>query len=495
MDWAGGKWQSLKAADGGNVSAETIKHSMRSLLSPLAQLLVALEISPSAITWAGLALSALAGLLLGAGAFVAGAIVLLLSGLCDMLDGMVARASGKAGRFGAVADSVSDRYADAFVLLGLFYFYGLGDGAARSSAGARPAVAAYLALAAVVGSFMISYVRARAEGMGLECKIGLLERPWRMVLLIVGSLLGSAVMVFILLLLAILTHATAMQRVLEVRRQFARREAAGTPAGGGPPGAAGQAVSTAQAGARSQAGATQTSASIGESPRTAQGGLGHAQAGREAAGHRRHGGLFVTLEGVEGSGKSTQVGLVADALRGRGREVVVTREPGGTAAGESIRELLLDSNDVSIRPETELLLYMASRAQHVRDVISPALDSGAVVICDRFSDATLAYQSGGRGLSGETVRALDFVATGGLKPDLTILLDLTEEEGLARAEGRGGGPDRMERESDAFHGNVRRAYLEIASKEPGRVKVVDGTESPQAVTEKIVSLIEEAIRE
>jgi dTMP kinase len=415
---------------------------------------------------AGLVLSAVAGLLLGLGAFIAGAIVLILSGLCDMLDGMVARSSGKAGEFGAVADSVSDRYADAAVLFGLFYFYAFGKGAVGDGeavgAIARPAIAAYLALAAIVGSFMVSYVRARAEGVGLECKIGLLERPWRMVLLILGGLLGSGVMVVILWILAILTHATAMQRVLEVRKQVTRR---------GPK--------------KADADAAGAEGSPAEAAQPA--------AGEPRADRKTHSGLFVTLEGVEGSGKSTQVALVADTLNEKGIDVVVTREPGGTAAGESIRELLLGSEDASIGPEAELLLYMASRAQHVRDVISPALASGAVVLCDRFSDATVAYQAGGRGLSADSIRALDSMATGGLRPDLTVLLDLAEDEGLARAGGRGGEPDRMEREGEAFLRDVRRAYLEIAKREPGRVRVVDATASPEVVGETIVSLVETAI--
>jgi dTMP kinase len=449
------------------VSAETIKYTMRGLLNPLAQLLVAMEISPGVITAAGLVLSAAAGLLLGLGAFIAGAVVLILSGLCDMLDGMVARSSGKAGEFGAVADSVSDRYADAVVLFGLFYFYAFGKGVGgvgEAAAAARPAVAAYLALAAIVGSFMVSYVRARAEGVGLECKIGLLERPWRMVLLILGALLGSGVMVVVLWILAILTHATAMQRVLEVKKQVARR---------GPP------ESGADANKPHAAGFVAEAASPAPSD---------ALAGRE-----RHNGLFVTLEGVEGSGKSTQAALVAETLKAKGLDVVITREPGGTAAGESIRELLLNSEDASIGPEAELLLYMASRAQHVRDVISPALASGALVLCDRFSDATVAYQAGGRGLSADSIWALNALATGGLEPDLTVLLDLAEDEGLARAGGRGGAPDRMEREGEAFHRDVRKAYLDIAQREPGRVRIVDATAPPEAVSEAIVSLVEAAI--
>ena len=476
------------------MSAETIKYATRSLLNPLAQLLVAMEISPSMITAAGLVLSALAGLLFGLGAFIAGGIVLILSGLADMLDGMVARSSGKAGTLGAVVDSVSDRYADALVLFGLFYHYAFGGGAAGAGEGVgaetRPAVAAYLALAAIVGSFMVSYVRARAEGLGLECKIGLLERPWRMVILIVGAFLGSVVMALLLWPLAILTHFTAMQRVLEVKKQVGLRARGRMGDGSGAVGGA-EADKTRAAGAVP---ATPVS-DAGPEPVAEGGSRAWTMVDDEPRPEStRHNGLFVTLEGIEGSGKSTQLSLVAEKLKAKGLDVVVTREPGGTAVGESIRELLLESEDGAIGPEAELLLYLASRAQHVREIISPALVSGAVVLCDRYSDATVAYQAGGRGLSRESIREMNDLGTGGLKPDLTILLDLPEDEGLARAGGRGREPDRMEREEEGFHRDVRRAYLDIARREPDRVKIVDATASPDEISEMIVSLVQDALK-
>ena len=203
--------------------------------------------------------------------------------------------------------------------------------------------------------------------------------------------------------------------------------------------------------------------------------------------------MFITFEGVEGSGKTTQIESVGAALEEKGHSVTVTREPGGTKTGENIRQLLLDSLDGSVGQETELLLYMASRAQHVRDVIRPALSSGAVVLCDRFADATLAYQSGGRGLPEDTVTELNVLATGGVGPNLTVLLDIPEEEGLARARGRGGELDRMEREGGSFLRDVRKAYLEIARRDPGRVKVIDATLPAEQVTGEIVALIEKAL--
>lgn len=431
------------------MSAEGFKTSLRGLLNPLVGWLVALGVTPNAITWVGLGLSALVGLLLAAGAFLAGAFVLIIGGLCDVLDGMVARASGVGGKFGAVADSSADRYGESLVLGGLLYYYGAGGGAG----GTGPAASAYAVFLALIGSYMVSYVRARAEGAGLECKVGLMERPERLTVLIVGSFLGPTVMTVLLWPLAILANATAVHRLLDVRAQVLR-------AGG--------------------AGPDSRSEECGR--------------GGGAPGGPDYGGFFVTLEGVEGSGKSTQAARVASSLSENGRKVLTTREPGGTKTGEGIRALLLGSDDGSVRPETELLLIMASRAQHVRDVILPALRGGAVVICDRFSDATMAYQSGGRGIPEERVSALDAVATGGLKPDLTVLLDLPEEEGMARLKGRSAEPDRMERESRSFHKDVRGRYLEIARRDPGRVKVIDASLPEGEITQKIVDLINEFSR-
>lgn len=200
-------------------------------------------------------------------------------------------------------------------------------------------------------------------------------------------------------------------------------------------------------------------------------------------------GLFITLEGVEGCGKTTQITRLADYLRGKGREVVCTREPGGTPVAEKIRALLLDPAHKEISPTTELLLYEAARAQHVDELIRPALDAGKVVVCDRFADSTTAYQGAGRGLSAEAVTPLHALATGGLWPDLTVVLDLAAEEGLRRA-GHVGPSDRLEQEPLEFHERVRAGFLEIAEREPYRVKIVDATQSPDEVAQAIQALVE-----
>jgi dTMP kinase len=182
---------------------------------------------------------------------------------------------------------------------------------------------------------------------------------------------------------------------------------------------------------------------------------------------------FITIEGVEGAGKSTQAARLADALRRDGRNVVLTREPGGTELGRTLRRLLLDEPVIEPAAETELLLYLADRAEHVRRLIGPALERGAVVIADRFSDSTIAYQAYGRGLPEEEVRRLDRFARGAIQPDLTFVLDLPAAEGLARArEARSA--DRLERESLEFHERVRTGFAAIAAAEPGRVVLLDG---------------------
>ncbi|MBI3092407.1 MAG: dTMP kinase [Candidatus Tectomicrobia bacterium] len=187
-------------------------------------------------------------------------------------------------------------------------------------------------------------------------------------------------------------------------------------------------------------------------------------------------GYFITFEGVEGSGKSTQCRLLAEALRQAGHACVVSREPGGTPLGERIRELLLHAPGAAITSLAELLLYLADRAQHVEEVLRPALAAGRVVLCDRFTDSTLAYQGDGRGHDRELLRQLNSVAGGGLVPDLTLLLDLPVEVGLRRLAERGAvasaGADRLERENLAFHQRVRRGYLAIAAAEPRRIAVI-----------------------
>jgi dTMP kinase len=190
-------------------------------------------------------------------------------------------------------------------------------------------------------------------------------------------------------------------------------------------------------------------------------------------------GILVTIEGGEGAGKSTVLAAVQELLRARGFDVVATREPGGTTAGEVVRALLLDPSSTLV-PEAELLLMFAARAQLVREVVRPALARGAAVLSDRFTDASFAYQGGGRGIEGGTIAALERWAAG-LKPDLTLLLDVGVEVGLARARSRGGAPDRIESEQGEFFERVRDAYLDRARAEPGRFRVIDAAQPAEAV--------------
>ena len=183
-------------------------------------------------------------------------------------------------------------------------------------------------------------------------------------------------------------------------------------------------------------------------------------------------GLFITLEGPEGAGKSTNREYLAGRLRAEGIDVVLTREPGGTPLAESIRDLLLAPSDESMHADTELLLVFAARAQHLAQVIRPALARGDVVLCDRFTDATYAYQGGGRGLSQERIAVLEAFVQGQLRPDLTLVFDLPVEIGLARACARGQ-LDRFEQEGRAFFEAVRSTYLNRARAAPGRYRLVD----------------------
>jgi dTMP kinase len=203
-------------------------------------------------------------------------------------------------------------------------------------------------------------------------------------------------------------------------------------------------------------------------------------------------GWFITLEGIEGAGKTTQAGILADALRARGNRVVVTREPGGTRAGESIRAIFLDSS-VSLAVTAELLLVLADRAQHVREKLRPALEDGQIVISDRYCDSTIAYQSYGRGLDLKLVHNLNQLASDGIAPDLTVLLDCPPEIGLvrtqARAKSAARASDRFEGEQLDFHRRVHDGFLVIARDEPSRVLLLDATREPSEVSAAILRLV------
>ena len=194
-------------------------------------------------------------------------------------------------------------------------------------------------------------------------------------------------------------------------------------------------------------------------------------------------GTFITLEGVDGSGKSTQASLLVERLREQRREVVALREPGGTPISEKIRALLLDPENPEMADECELLLYEASRAQLVREVIEPALLRGAIVVCDRFYDSTHAYQHGGRGLSDALVSRANELGCCGLSPDVTLVLDIDPAAALARATAQGA--DRLEAEGLAFQRRVRKDYLALAKADPTRVRVIDAAGDPELVAGRI----------
>lgn len=199
-------------------------------------------------------------------------------------------------------------------------------------------------------------------------------------------------------------------------------------------------------------------------------------------------GLFITLEGPEGAGKSTNREYLAERLREQGVDVLLTREPGGTPLAERIRELLLDPSDEPMAADTELLLVFAARAQHLQQVIRPALAKGSVVLCDRFTDATYAYQGGGRGLSIERIAQLEQFVQDELRPNLTLIFDLPVEVGLARAAARGR-LDRFEQEGRGFFEAVRQAYLQRAAQAPQRYRVLDAGQSLAQVQADIDTLL------
>ncbi len=199
-------------------------------------------------------------------------------------------------------------------------------------------------------------------------------------------------------------------------------------------------------------------------------------------------GQFITFEGTEGVGKSTQLANAADTLKGLGVDVVVTREPGGTPMAESIRELLLAPRDEAVDETTELLLMFAARAQHLNTRILPALERGQWVLCDRFTDATFAYQGGGRGVSSERIAMLESLVQGDVRPDHVILLDAPVETGMKRARSRGD-LDRFEQEAVSFFQRIRDTYLERAQVAPERYSVVDASASLEQVTASIRDLV------
>ncbi len=214
-------------------------------------------------------------------------------------------------------------------------------------------------------------------------------------------------------------------------------------------------------------------------------------------------GKFITFEGLDGSGKSTQIEKLARALRGHGIAVTVTREPGGTSTGEKIREVLLHSTTTGLSPMTEMALMFASRAQHIHQIILPALAEGRIVLCDRFTDSTEAYQGGGRKLGTKPVLALHEILCGGLQPDLTILLDNEVAFSVERARRRNRkhkaarperDENRFEQENRAFFGRVRSAYLAIADREPQRVHVVNARGTPQQTHAAIMELVKKRLK-
>ena len=187
-------------------------------------------------------------------------------------------------------------------------------------------------------------------------------------------------------------------------------------------------------------------------------------------------GFFVCFEGGDGAGKSTQVRLLAEALECEGRDVLVTRQPGGTELGAAIRQLVLHGDHVS--PRAEALLFAADKAHHVDELIRPALAAGQIVVTDRYTDSSIAYQGAGRDLGADEIRDLGRWAVAGVLPDLTVVLDVSPEVGRAR---RGEQPDRLEAEADAFHGAVRRGFLTLAAREPDRYQVVDAGLAPEQI--------------
>ena len=198
----------------------------------------------------------------------------------------------------------------------------------------------------------------------------------------------------------------------------------------------------------------------------------------------KYSGKFITLEGIEGVGKTSNLEFIQSLLEQAGFTCVVTREPGGTALGESLRELLLQHSDEKMSENAELLMMFAARAEHLKKVILPALEAGHIVLCDRFTEATYAYQGGGRGIDSDKIGELETWVQGELRPDLTLILDAPVEVGRARA-GKRSAPDRIEKEEDDFFHRVRAAYLEMAKHYPHRICIVDASKELSTVNQQI----------
>lgn len=213
---------------------------------------------------------------------------------------------------------------------------------------------------------------------------------------------------------------------------------------------------------------------------------------------KRGGGLFITFEGPDGSGKSTQLRLLAERLRTKGHDVLESAEPGGTPIGVQIRRILLDSANQELSPTAELLLMFAARAQNVEQWILPALAEGKIVLSDRFTDSTLAYQGAARGIGRNVVMQVDQVACHGLVPDLTLCIDIETEAGLARAHSRnrartGNDESRLDKQAVEFHHKVRDGYYELAKSEPHRVKIIDGNRPAEAIADAVWAEVAQAL--
>ncbi|MCQ2474189.1 MAG: dTMP kinase [Saccharofermentans sp.] len=196
-------------------------------------------------------------------------------------------------------------------------------------------------------------------------------------------------------------------------------------------------------------------------------------------------GIFITFEGIDGCGKSTQCEMLKDYLKDSGKDFIFVREPGGTVIGERIREILLDKKNSQMTPRAELLLFEAARAQITEEVIKPALEEGKIVLCDRFFDSSSAYQGMARGMGMDFVASLNMAATGGLKPDITFFFDISAEEALLRRGKRGEASDRIELAGLKFQEDVRKGYLELAAKSEGRVVTLDATKSIEEIFEEV----------